>query len=127
VRAELVARVAGAIDAGVAPWKIALDPGIGFAKQPQQSAQLLRELRSLFRGLPHAVLVGPSRKSFIAHALSQAAGPRIDSSPRAPGRAWGTATAVSAAVAGGADIVRVHDVAEMRAVAAVADAIWRRG
>jgi dihydropteroate synthase len=60
--------------------------------------------------------VGTSRKSFIGHILNQ---------PNAQERVLGTAATCCAAIAQGADVLRVHDVREMRDVCAVADAIWR--
>lgn len=95
--------------------QIILDPGIGFAKNTEQNVTLLREL-SRFRDLNCPLLVGPSRKSFIGHILNQ---------PDPQQRVWGTAAACCAAIAHGADIVRVHDVAAIRQVVQVADAIWR--
>jgi dihydropteroate synthase len=62
------------------------------------------------------LLVGPSRKSFIGHILQQ-------SEPQQ--RVWGTGAACCAAIANGADILRVHDVNEMVQVCRMADAIWR--
>jgi dihydropteroate synthase len=62
------------------------------------------------------VLVGPSRKRFIGELTGK-------SEPKE--RTFGTAAAVAACVAGGADIVRVHDVGEMVDVVRVADAVWR--
>jgi dihydropteroate synthase len=62
------------------------------------------------------MLVGPSRKSFIGHILDQ---------PDPQQRLWGTAAACCAAIAGGADILRVHDAAPMREVCQVADTLWR--
>ncbi|NJL85530.1 MAG: dihydropteroate synthase [Leptolyngbyaceae cyanobacterium SM1_1_3] len=104
-----------AIAAGVAHEKIVIDPGIGFAKTYTQSLEVLRGLSAL-RALGMPLLVGPSRKSFIGRILNQ---------PDAGQRVWGTAAACAAAIAGGADILRVHDVAEMQDVCRVADAIWR--
>jgi dihydropteroate synthase len=95
--------------------QIILDPGIGFAKNTEQNVTLLREL-SRFRDLNCPLLVGPSRKSFIGHILNQ---------PDPQQRVWGTAAACCAAIAHGADMVRVHDVAAIRQVVQVADAIWR--
>jgi dihydropteroate synthase len=95
--------------------QIILDPGIGFAKNTEQNLTLLREL-SRFRDLNCPLLVGPSRKSFIGHILNQ---------PDPQQRVWGTAAACCAAIAHGADMVRVHDVAAIRQVVQVADAIWR--
>ena len=116
---ELRSRVLVAEEAGVRRWRIILDPGIGFAKTQPQNLELLRRLPLLrdtegLRGLPW--LVGSSRKGFIGK-ITQVQQPRD--------RIWGTAATVAAAIAGGADIVRVHDVAEMSQAAKMADAIWR--
>ena len=104
-----------AMTAGIARSHLIIDPGIGFAKTGQQNLQLLRRL-SEFCCLGVPLLVGPSRKSFIGQILQQ-------SIPKQ--RVWGTAAACCAAIAGGADILRLHDVGEMRDVCRVADAIWR--
>ena len=104
-----------AIAVGVKPGQIAIDPGIGFAKTYPQNLEILRSLRE-FRDLGCPVLVGPSRKSFIGWILDQ---------PDPQQRVWGTAAACCGAIAHGADIVRVHDGAEMHDVCRVADAIWR--
>ncbi|NTV51726.1 MAG: dihydropteroate synthase, partial [Candidatus Firestonebacteria bacterium] len=115
VKRELLARARAAEAAGVRRGDIILDPGIGFGKTVRHNLQLLHHLDALVAaGYP--VLVGPSRKSFIAGVL----GPRP-----ARERDWGTAAAVAAAVAAGVQIVRVHDVAAMRQVAQVAWAIAR--
>lgn len=108
-------RIAAAEQAGIVRSHLILDPGIGFAKTVPQNLQLLRELPR-FRFLDLPLLTGVSRKSFIGKILNQ-------SDPKA--RLWGTAAACTAAIAGGADILRVHDVAEMVEVSRVADAIWR--
>lgn len=115
VRTGLAERRDAAIAAGVQPERIILDPGIGFAKTAEQNLELLRRQRELTTlGCP--LLVGVSRKSFIGKILDQ---------PDPQQRVWGTAAACSAAIAQGADILRVHDVAAMADVARVADAIWR--
>jgi dihydropteroate synthase len=113
VRRALLAAARRAQAAGVPRRHIILDPGIGFGKTPRHNLQLLRGLpRLAAAGYP--VLVGPSRKAFIAAVLG----------PLPPKeRAWGTAAAVAWAVASGARFLRVHDVAEMRMVARVATAI----
>lgn len=108
-------RIEDAIAVGVKPSQIAIDPGIGFAKTYAQNIEILRNLAK-FRELDCPLLVGPSRKSFIGHILDQ---------PDAQKRVWGTAAACCAAIAGGADLLRVHDGAEMYDVCRVADAIWR--
>ena len=102
--------------AGVGHHQIAIDPGLGFAKTASQNLEILRRLPD-FRQLHCPILIGPSRKSFIGWLLNQ---------PDPQQRVWGTAAACCAAIAGGADIIRVHDGDEMGQVAKVADAIWRQ-
>ena len=119
VGSELLDRVRDAEKAGICRWRIMLDPGIGFAKTQAQNLELLRRLSGLrefegLRGFPW--VVGASRKGFIG---------KITGVQDAKERKWGTATTVAAAIQGGADIVRVHDVKEMGEVVAMADAIWR--
>jgi dihydropteroate synthase len=103
-----------ALRAGIAPERIVLDPGIGFGKLPDHNLALLGALdRLVALGFP--TLLGVSRKSTIGRLTGKPVG----------ARAFGTAAAVALAVAAGIDIVRVHDVAEMRDVVAVADAVER--
>ncbi len=109
-------RMSAAIVAGIAADKLLIDPGIGFAKTGSQSLELLRDIGK-FQILNAPILIGPSRKSFIGEILDQ---------PNANERIWGTAATCAAAIAQGADILRVHDVAEMYDVIRVSDAIWRR-
>ena len=119
VATELSERVKAAKTAGIRPWRIILDPGIGFAKTQGQNLELLRRLGDLraFKGFEnYPWLVGTSRKGFIG---------KITGVKNAHDRAWGTAAAVTASIMGGADISRVHDVAEMVQVAEMADAIFR--
>jgi dihydropteroate synthase len=101
--------------AGVPARNIIVDPGIGFGKTAGHNIEILRRLREVTSALPYPVLVGTSRKSFIGHLT----GLPIER------RAFGTAASVALAVGAGVDIVRVHDVAEMATVVAVADAIAR--
>ena len=117
---ELLERVRVAEEAGIRRWRIILDPGIGFAKTQEQNLELLARLGELkqtpgLKGIPW--LVGTSRKAFIGN---------ITGVKEAKERAWGTAVAVAAAIQGGADVVRVHDVKEMAQVAKMADALWRK-
>jgi len=100
-------------DAGIDRERFILDPGIGFGKTAEQNLMLLTRC-DRFRDLGRPILIGPSRKSFIGRVLSE-------SDPRQ--RVFGTAAAVACGVMRGADIVRVHDVAEMRQVALMAAAI----
>ena len=108
--ADILARAAAA---EIAEEHIIVDPGIGFGKTAEQNLALIGSLHR-FRELGRPVLVGPSRKSFIGKLLS------IEDPQQ---RIWGTAGAVAASVVYGADIIRVHDVAEMREVSNVAAAI----
>ncbi|CAH0493050.1 unnamed protein product [Peronospora farinosa] len=110
-------RVAAAEAAGIYRWNIIVDPGIGFAKARFLNLKLLRKLsvfKKLCQGLP--LLVGPSRKGFIGEICGR---------PEPKDRAWGTAATCCAAIEQGADILRVHDGAEMVDVAKMSDAIWR--
>lgn len=108
-------RVDTAIACGVARSHIAIDPGIGFAKTYAQNLEILHRL-SEFHTLDCPLLVGASRKSFIGHILNQ---------PDPQQRVWGTAAACCAAISGKADLLRVHDVREMKDVCRVADALFR--
>jgi dihydropteroate synthase len=112
VLAELEQRLLAAASAGIPEDRIVVDPGIGFGKRLGDNLCLLRRLRDL-RNLGRPILVGPSRKSFIGGITGRGAGERI----------FGTAASVAWLSAVGAHLVRVHDVREMREVAAVAAAI----
>ncbi|MBV8081924.1 MAG: dihydropteroate synthase [Candidatus Eremiobacteraeota bacterium] len=101
--------------AGVTADKIIVDPGIGFGKTAEHNLEILRRLREVSVRLAFPLLLGTSRKSFIG---------KVTGLP-VKERTFGTAASVALSIAGGADIVRVHDVAEMSAVARVADAICR--
>jgi dihydropteroate synthase len=113
VRAALETAVARAEAAGVAPESLCVDPGIGFGKTVAHNLTLLKRLDA-FRVLGKPLLVGPSRKSFI--------GALVDQLPPAE-RLEGTLAACVMAVAAGAHIVRVHDVAAVRRAVRVAEAI----
>ncbi len=108
--------------AGIQREKIILDPGIGFAKTADQNLEILDRLGE-FKQLGQPLLVGLSRKGFIGQLV---AGP---GQPLPPGseRDYGTAAGVALAIAGGADIVRVHNVTALAGAVRVADAICRRG
>ena len=113
---ELRESMAFAGKAGVPSERIILDPGLGFAKEAAHSYEVLARL-SEFAELGRPLLVGPSRKSFLAKPIGTQV-PAAD-------RDWPTAAAVAAAVLAGADIVRVHAVREMVQVVRVADEIRR--
>jgi dihydropteroate synthase len=113
---ELRQSIAFAASAGIASDHLIVDPGLGFAKEAAHSYEVLAGLSS-FEELGRPLLVGPSRKSFLARPLG---GPVPPSE-----RDWATAAAVTVAVLGGAHIVRVHAVREMLQVVRVADEIRR--
>jgi dihydropteroate synthase len=113
---ELRGSVRAAVEAGVPVERLILDPGVGFAKRPSHSYGVLARLPELALAFDRPVLVGPSRKSFLREAVGGRPAPQRD---------WGTAAAVTAAVLGGAHIVRVHAVAEMAQVVRVAEEIRR--
>jgi dihydropteroate synthase len=103
---------------GVPRERLIVDPGIGFGKGTAENLELLHrlaELKEALGGLP--LLVGTSRKRFIGELL--------DGTPPED-RVEGTAATVALAIAAGADIVRVHDVAHIARTRRVADAIIRR-
>lgn len=112
VKAFLAGRLLAAVGAGVAEERIWLDPGIGFGKALEHNLELLRRLGEL-RELGRPLVVGASRKSFIG---------KIDDSAVADRLGGSIASAVVAA-SRGAEVLRVHDVAETAQAIAVANAI----
>ena len=123
ILASLSKSVALAKKSGVADGNIVLDPGIGFGKTQDHNLEILRRLED-FKDLGYPLLVGTSRKSTIRWTLDLLAKdlPANNSSQQL---IQGTAATVALAVAGGADIVRVHDVKEMVSVCQMSDAIVR--
>ena len=103
VASELAMRV------GMSTDSVLFDPGLGFNKSARHSMEIIARLHE-FKALGHAVVVGPSRKSFLASS--------VDSGPSR--RLGGTIAACLACVAGGASILRVHDVLEVKQSLAVA-------
>ena len=118
IKASLSRSLAVAKKSGVADGNIILDPGIGFGKTPDHNLEILRRLGD-FKDLGYPLMVGTSRKSTIRLSLNL---PTNNSSQQL---IQGTAATVALAIAGGADIVRVHDVKEMRSVCQMSDAIVR--
>ncbi len=112
VKAFLAARVEAAMAAGVAEERIWLDPGIGFGKTAEHNMELLRRLSEL-RELGRPLVVGTSRKSFIGKVDGSGAGERLG----------GTIASSVLAAAEGAEVLRIHDVAEVGQAIAVAAAI----
>lgn len=109
-------RASACLEAGIDAARIVLDPGIGFGKRLADNLEIMRRLPEL-RSLGRPLLVGASRKSFIA----QVSGNELSATPSQ--RVGGTAAAVTACVLGGAEILRVHDVAVMLEAARVAYAL----
>lgn len=112
VYAFLAQRMAECVSAGIAPDRIVLDPGFGFAKSLDHNLSLFRHLE-LLHALGRPLLVGVSRKTMIGKALGREVGERL----------YGSLALAALAVAQGAKIIRVHDVAEtvdvVRMIAAV--------
>ena len=111
---ELRESIAFAGGAGIAKDAMLVDPGLGFAKEPVHSYEVLGRLGE-FSDLGRPLVVGPSRKGFLTRPL-----PREISATE---RDWPTAAAVTAAVIAGAHIVRVHAVRQLVPVVRVADEI----
>jgi len=109
---ELSERIAAAEHAGIPGDRILVDPGVGFGKRFEDNLSLHRHLLDL-RNLGKPVLFGPSRKSFLGTITGKGAAERI----------FGTAATVALACSGGADIIRVHDVKEMREIVQVVAAV----
>jgi dihydropteroate synthase len=112
VRDFLAQQLYEALDAGIAPEAVVLDPGIGFGKSLEHNLQLLRGLPML-AALAQPLLVGVSRKTFIGKILNLDPDDRLE----------GSLAAGVAAVLGGANILRVHDARETYRAVRVADAI----
>ncbi|HEY2335004.1 MAG TPA: dihydropteroate synthase [Solirubrobacterales bacterium] len=112
IKAFLVERMEAAVAAGIDEERIWLDPGIGFGKTVEHNLELLRRLGEL-RELGRPLAIGTSRKSFIG---------RIDGSG-VDERIGGTIASSVLAAVEGADVLRVHDVAEIAQAMRVANAI----
>jgi dihydropteroate synthase len=122
VLAELLAAAERAQRAGIARERLWIDPGIGFAKTAEQSLRLLAHTAELVAS-GFRVLVGPSRKGFIAQTAPLPSGAK----PEPLQREAGTAAALTIAVLGGAHAVRVHDAAGGRQAVRVAEALRAAG
>jgi dihydropteroate synthase len=113
---ELQQSIAAAIGAGIAPEMIIVDPGIGFGKRIQDNLRIIRELASL-KSLAFPILVGLSRKGFIGEILDRPVEKRL----------IGTVTANTLAILNGANIIRVHDVADAVEMVKIIDSVRRIG
>ena len=108
--AELIAKLT---TAGIKRECLMIDPGIGFSKTLEQNLLLIKHLDQ-FLDLNQPILLGPSRKSFIAKTLNTTDIEDLK---------WGTAAAITLGIAKGAAAVRVHDTSEMYKVAKISDSI----
>ena len=116
VAAELREALARGAAAGLRESQVIIDPGLGFAKTPAQTVELLARIGEL-RSLGRPLLVGPSRKRFIGELTGAPVEARLP----------GTLAAVTACVLAGVELVRVHDVAASRQAAQVAAALRKAG
>ncbi|HEU4394700.1 MAG TPA: dihydropteroate synthase [Planctomycetota bacterium] len=115
VIAELRDGMSAAREAGIDPANVLLDPGVGFAKDADQSIEVLRSLQEL-RTLGRPIVVGPSRKSFLK---------KLGADSEEARAGVGTGAAVAACAYSGAHVVRVHEVAQAVAILKVVDGIRR--
>jgi dihydropteroate synthase len=115
VKAFLAERIEFAISEGVAEGRIWVDPGIGFGKTVEHNLELLRRLGELGE-LGRPIVIGASRKSFLGKLTGREVGERLG----------GTIASNVLALLGGAEVFRVHDVAELRQALDVAEAILGR-
>ena len=112
---DLRESIALADGAGIDLERVIIDPGIGFAKNLEENLEVMDRLEEL-QALGHPVLLGTSRKSMIGKTLDVPMEERLE----------GTAATVTAGILKGADIIRVHEVKEMKRVAQMTDAMVRR-
>ena len=108
---DLEAAISRVRGVGIDRSRLAIDPGLGFGKRKEQNAAIMARLGEL-AALDLPLLAGPSRKHFLAHQDPQET-------------KFATAAAVTVCILGGAHLVRVHDVREMRAAADLADEVLR--
>jgi dihydropteroate synthase len=102
---------------GVPGSQIVIDPGIGFGKNHAQNYELLAKLPELAK-LGYPLMIGTSRKGFLGATLAKNGKPAPVEE-----RIWATAATIAASILNGAHVVRVHDVAEMKQIALVTDAL----
>ncbi|CAM6129088.1 unnamed protein product [Calypogeia fissa] len=125
VATELASNVRYAELAGIPAWRIITDPGLGFAKSFEQNVELMRELRSFREQLSvmssqaignGPILLGPSRKGFLG---------KLCGHPKGKDRDFATVAATVVGIAGGADIIRAHNVSAVQDAVKVADAVYK--
>jgi dihydropteroate synthase len=119
VQKELEERLLSALSSGISKERIVLDPGFGFGKSLDENYPLLAKLDAL-RGLGRPILAGVSRKAFLGHTLAVL---HSGADASVAERDTASLAAMVAAILGGADIVRVHDVRPAVEAARIADAV----
>jgi dihydropteroate synthase len=112
---QLSALTDRSIACGVRRENIIIDPGVGFGKTVEQNLEIVRRLDEI-KALGYPVLLGTSRKSFIAATVGSAQEERF----------MGTAASLAIGITRGADLVRVHDVRQMKLICRMSDAILGR-
>jgi dihydropteroate synthase len=118
LRAWFEGRVELARDLGVAEEQIAIDPGLDFDLSPEQDLEILRRLGEL-RALGLPLYVSLSRKDFVGAVLAGSWEERLPAGERE----WGTVAAVTLAVRGGADVLRIHDRSSLQAMRVTAEIV----
>ncbi|EFA85424.1 dihydro-6-hydroxymethylpterin pyrophosphokinase [Heterostelium album PN500] len=117
-------RVQTLVASGIHLWQIILDPGLGFAKTYDQSIDLIRRGSELIsNGFP--LLIGPSRKGFIGATLAKCEGSTLVPDAKSDRRLWGTAACCCISAGWGVNIIRIHDVSEIKDTILIADTIYR--
>ncbi|NSW54694.1 MAG: dihydropteroate synthase [Armatimonadetes bacterium] len=114
IKAWLAERIEDCVGGGIPEHQIIIDPGFGFGKTVNHNLEMLRRLKE-FTVLGRPILMGTSRKSTIGKVLDVPVEERV----------FGTAATCAVAIHNGANIIRVHDVAQMAQVARMTDAILR--
>jgi dihydropteroate synthase len=125
ILSNLEGRLAAARAAGLATNQIVLDPGLGFGKRFEENYPILAHLADL-QSLGHPIVIGASRKGFLAHTIAQTpnlAAVHEGMPPPVNARLFPTLAANTAALLAGAHILRVHDVQAAAEAAAIADRI----
>jgi dihydropteroate synthase/2-amino-4-hydroxy-6-hydroxymethyldihydropteridine diphosphokinase len=120
IQEELGILLEKALEAGIPPWNIVLDPGIGFAKSTNQDLALLRDFGKLDICQRYPFLIGASRKKFILHCNAE----QKDPSTSHP-RSMATAATCTAAISQGAAFVRIHDLDMLKPSCRLSDCIYK--
>eukprot|EP01133_Synstelium_polycarpum_P014976 gene14976-17710_t len=117
-------RVETLVSSGLHLWQIILDPGLGFSKTYEQSIDLVRRGSELMaQGFP--LLIGPSRKGFIGATLAKCESSTVVPDAKSVRRLWGTAACCCISAGWGVNIIRIHDVSEIKDTILIADNVYK--